>query len=97
MNKLILGKASKINGTPKGVFLPMSKLTSILARENLLALNNISQLIFFTAVKFHYKVLQLTAVFWQSEIIGGNVYFAGDGTFILEYNQDAIFPFFLLV
>ena len=36
--------ASKINDTPKGVYLPIIKK-------------------FVTAVKFHYRVLQLTAVF----------------------------------
>ena len=38
-----IGKiASKINVTPKGVYLPISKLHSILAVANLLAHNNIS-------------------------------------------------------
>ena len=36
--------ASKINGTPKGASLPISKLHSILAITNLLAHNNISQI-----------------------------------------------------
>ena len=36
--------ASKINGTPKGVYLPISKLHSILAVANLLAYNNVSQI-----------------------------------------------------
>ena len=36
--------ASKINGTPKGVYLPISKLHSILAVANLLAHNNKSQI-----------------------------------------------------
>ena len=36
--------ASKINVTPKGVYLPISKLHSILAVVNLLAHNNISQI-----------------------------------------------------
>ena len=35
---------SKINGTPKGVYLPISKLHSILAVANLLAHNNKSQI-----------------------------------------------------
>ena len=34
---------SKINGTPKGVYLPNSKLNSILAVSNLLAHNNKSK------------------------------------------------------
>ena len=36
--------ASKINNTPKGVYLPISKLHSILAVANLLAHNNLSQI-----------------------------------------------------
>ena len=36
--------ASKINVTPKGVYLPISKLHSILAVANLLAHNNKSQI-----------------------------------------------------
>ena len=36
--------ASKINITPKGVYLPISKLHSILAVVNLIAHNNISQI-----------------------------------------------------
>ena len=51
--------ASKINDTPKGVYLHISKLHSILVIVNLLAHNNK----FVTAVKFHYRVLQLTVVF----------------------------------
>ena len=35
---------SRINGTPKGVYLPISKLHSILAVANLLAHNNKSQI-----------------------------------------------------
>ena len=38
--------ASKINGTPNGVYLPISKLHSILAVANLLAHNNRSQICF---------------------------------------------------
>ena len=33
---------SKINGTPKGVYLPISKIHSILVVTNLLAHNNIT-------------------------------------------------------
>ena len=67
--------ASKINGTPKGVYLPISKLHSILAAANLLAHNNISQICYCGQVS-----LQSTAViFWQYDAFGGNIYFAGDG------------------
>ena len=50
MNELVTGMsycvctiASKINDTLKGVYLPISKLHSILSVANLLARNNISQ------------------------------------------------------
>ena len=46
---------------PEGVYLPISKLHSNLAVANLLAHNN--KVKFVIAVKFHYRVLQLTAVF----------------------------------
>ena len=52
--------ASKINVTPKVVYLSISKLHSILAPANLLA--HTDKVKFVTAVKFHYRVLQLTAV-----------------------------------
>ena len=51
--------ASKINDTPKGTYLPISKLHSILAVANLLAKNK-KKFKFVTAVKFHYRVLQFT-------------------------------------
>ena len=40
----VLTIGSRINGTPKGVYLPISKLHSILAVANLLAHNNKSQI-----------------------------------------------------
>ena len=49
--------ASKINVTPKGIYLLISKQHSILAVANLFSHNNISHLV--TAVKFHYRVQQL--------------------------------------
>ena len=55
-------KIDKINGNPKGVYLPISKLLSISAVSNLLTPNNISQ-ICNCVVKFHYRRMQLTAVF----------------------------------
>ena len=49
LTMLVLGDdvciiASKINGTSKGVYLPVSKLRSILAVANSLAQNNIRQI-----------------------------------------------------
>ena len=56
---------NKINVTPKGVYLPISKLHSILAVTNLLAHNNISQICY--CGQFHYRVLQF---FWQADTFG---------------------------
>ena len=50
--------ASKINVTPKGVYLPISKLRSILAVANLLAHNNISEICYCGQIS-----LQSTKVF----------------------------------
>ena len=57
--------SSKINVTPKVVYLPISKLHSIVAVANLPTHNNISQI-----------SLQSAAVFLTP--FGGNIYFAGD-------------------
>ena len=66
--------ASKIIATSKGIYLPISKLHSILAVSNLLAHNNISQICY----KFHYRVLQLTAIFSENL----NTFRGGGVTFI---------------
>ena len=69
--------ASKINGTPKFVYLPIPKLHSILAVANLLAHNNKSQICYCGQI-----LLQSAAVNCSiSDTFGGNIYFAGDGTF----------------
>ena len=51
----------------------------------------IAQVKFVTAVKFHYKELQLTAVFLTINqlYLEGNFYFAGDGT-LLHYSETLI-------
>ena len=68
--------ASKIYVTPKGVYLPISKLHSILAVANLLALNNKSRICYCGQI-----LLQSAAVnCCLSDTIGGNINFAGDGT-----------------
>ena len=41
MSRCLMVVDSKINGTPKSVYLPISKLHSILAEANLIALYNI--------------------------------------------------------
>ena len=46
-NQIKWTNASKINGTPKGVSLPISKPHSILAVANLLAHNNIIQICYY--------------------------------------------------
>ena len=80
--------ASKINVTPKSVYLPISKLHSILPRAILLALavanNNISQICYCGQI-----LLQCVAYFFffffflQSATFGCNIYFAGDGTWYI--------------
>ena len=70
--------ASKSNDTPKGVYLPISKLQSILAVANLLAHNNKSQICYCGQIS-----LQSAAVNCSFMTIlhrWGNIYFAGDGT-----------------
>ena len=64
---------SKINVTPKGGYLPISKLRSILAVGNLLAHNNKSQTCYCGQIS-----LQSAAVFLTP--LGGNIYFARDGS-----------------
>ena len=71
-----LAIASKINGTPKSVYVLISKLHSISAVANLLALNNKSQICYCGQIS-----LQSVAVNCSfSDTFGGNIYFAGDGT-----------------
>ena len=63
----------------KGVYLPISKLHSISAVANLLAHNNKSKICYCCQIS-----LQSTAViciFFITDIYGGNIYFAGDGTY----------------
>ena len=48
----------------RSVYLYISKIHSVLAETNLLALNNISHICYSSqTVKFHFRVLQLTEVF----------------------------------
>ena len=65
--------ASKINVTPKGVYLAISKLHSIL-----LAHNNISQICYCGQISLQSPVVFLTI--WH---LWGNIYFAGDNKFCL--------------
>ena len=71
--------ASKINVTPKCVYLPILKLHSILAVANLLPHNNISQICYCGQIS-----LQSAAVNCSFSdnltIMEGNIFFAGDGT-----------------
>ena len=52
--------ASKINGTPKGVYLPISKLHSILIVANLLAHNNKSQICYCGQISLQSATVFLT-------------------------------------
>ena len=67
--------ASKINGTLKGVYLPISKLHSILAVANLLDHNNKSHICYCGQIS-----LQSAAVFLTIRHLWGNTYFAVDCT-----------------
>ena len=71
--------ASKINGTRRGVYLPISKLHSILAVANLLAHNNISQICYCGQNAFISNFLYCR-LYNNLTPFGGNIYFAGDGT-----------------
>ena len=71
---------SKINITPKGVYLPNSKLHSILAVANLLAHNNISQICYCGQISLPSAVDNCSFP-WQFDTFGCNIYFAGDGTY----------------
>ena len=70
--------ASKINGTPKGVYLHISKLHSILAVANLLAHNNISQICYCGQISLQSAAANCS--FSDTLTLGGTIYFAGDGT-----------------
>ena len=52
--------ASKINVTPKGAYLPISKLLSILAVANLLAHNNKSQICYCGQISLQSAAVFLT-------------------------------------
>ena len=64
--------ASKINGTPKGVNLPISKLHSILAVANLLAHNNKSQICYCGQISLQSAAVNCSF----SDTFGANIYFA---------------------
>ena len=68
--------ASKINVTPKGVYMPILKLHSILAVANLLAHNNKSQICYCGQISLQSAAVNCSF----SGTYGGNIYFAGDGT-----------------
>ena len=62
---------SKINVTPKGVYLPISKLHSILAVANLLAHNNKSQICYCGQISLQSAAVNCSF----SDTFGGNIYF----------------------
>ena len=67
---------SKINGTPKGVHLLVSKLHTILVVANLLVHNNISQICYCGEISLQSDAVNCSF----SDTFRGNIYFAGDGT-----------------
>ena len=77
--------ASKINGTPKAVHLPISKLQSILAITNLLTHNNISQICYCGQISLLSAAVNCS---FSDNIhyttFRGTIYFAGDGTSALK-------------
>ena len=68
---------------PKGVYLPILKLHSILAVANLLAHNNISQICYCGQIS-----LQVNCSFSNSLTFGGNIYFVLDGHAFEFITQD---------
>ena len=70
--------AGKINVTPKGAYLPISKLHSILAVANLLAHNNKSQLWYCGQISLQSAAVNCS--FLKICHLWGNTYFAGDST-----------------
>ena len=76
--------ASKINVTPKGVYLPNSKLRSILAVANLLAHNNESQICYCDQISLQSAAVNCS--FFDTFV--GNIYFAGDGTVATQRDRD---------
>ena len=69
---------SKINGTPKGVYLPIPKLRSILAAANLRAHNNL-WFCYYGQVNSLWLKSNIASKL-ASKHFGGTIYFAGDGT-----------------
>ena len=72
--------SSKINVTPKGVNLPISKLHSILAVVNLLVHNNKSQICYYGKISLQSAAVNCSF----SDTFGGTIYFAGYGTCTYE-------------
>ena len=67
---------------PKSVHLPISKLHSILAVANLLAQNNLSQIWYCCQISLQSAAVNCNfsgKTIWH---LLGNIYFAGDGTYI---------------
>ena len=69
--------ASKINVTSKGVYLPISKLHSILTVANLLAHNKISQICYCGQISLESAAVYCSFFYTP---LRGTIYFAGYGT-----------------
>ena len=69
---------SKINGTPKGIYLPISKLHSVLVVVYLLAHNNLWLCYYGQGNSLRLK--SSVASILASTHFGGTIYFAVDGT-----------------
>ena len=79
--------ASKINVTPKGVYLPISKLHSILAVANLLAHNNKCQICYCGQISLQSAAVNCS---FSDNLTyyGGNIYFAGEMYRLAIWNGD---------
>ena len=83
---------SKINFTPKGVYLPISKLHSILAVANLLAHNNKSQICYCGQISLQSAAVNCSFSDNMTPL-EGNINFAGDDTFYSALNKNLTFKY----
>ena len=84
--------ASKINATSKGVYLPISKLHSILAIANLLAHNNINQICYCGKISLQSAAVTCSFSDNRTSCVG-SIYFAGEGTRIINLEAATIIKF----
>ena len=79
VHKLLCTIVSKINDTPKGVYLHISKIDLYFRRSKFtcqVAHNNISQICYCNLISLQSAAVNCC----YSDAYGGNIYFAGSGT-----------------